>query len=68
MTMLLTACVPENSDAVKIVCPEIRKYDQTMLNRALSEYQALPKGSAIRTMIGDYKQLRDQIRICKEQG
>jgi hypothetical protein len=64
--MLLTACDLETSDiVVKIICPTIRHYDQATLDRSLAEYQALPKGSAIREMIGDYKALRNQINACR---
>jgi hypothetical protein len=34
----------------------------------LAEYNALPAGSALRLFIGDYKQLRDQIRVCRSRG
>lgn len=67
MTLWLTACKPGNSDvAVKIVCPQIKQYDSSLLNRALAEYRALPATSAIKEMIGDYKHLRDQIRACSK--
>jgi hypothetical protein len=62
---LLGACPKENSEvAVKIICPEISKYDKATQDRALAEYKALPEGSAIKLMIGDYKHLRDKIRAC----
>ena len=68
MTSLsLAACKTEHSEvAVRIVCPEIRSYDGAILERALNEYRALPEGSAIRLMLGDYKQLRDRVRACRE--
>jgi hypothetical protein len=69
MTMFLAACDLENSEVVvKIVCPTIMKYDAETQERALSEYNALPKGSALRLFIGDYKRLRDQITVCRERG
>lgn len=69
MTLLLTACEPGSSDVVvKIVCPRINEYDRATQDRALAEYSALPKGSALRLFIGDYKQLRDQIRVCRERA
>jgi hypothetical protein len=49
------------------VCPTIRAYDQATLDRALIEYQALPRGSAIKQMIGDYQVLRDRVRACRAQ-
>jgi len=69
MTMLLVACDPESSEVVvKIVCPIIVKYDAETQERALAEYNALPKGSALRLFIGDYKRLRDQVTVCRERG
>lgn len=66
MTLFLTACDPENSNVVvQIVCPRINEYDVKTQERALSEYAALPKDSALRLFIGDYKQLRDQVRVCR---
>jgi len=67
MSLSLAACRTDNSDiAVKIVCPQIRQYDKAVQERALAEYRALPSGSAIKLMLGDYKQLRDQVRICND--
>ena len=69
MMLLLTACEPGSSeDVVKIVCPRINEYDTKTQDRALDEYNALPAGSALRLFIGDYKQLRDQIRVCRSRG
>ena len=69
MMLLLTACETVNSDVViKIVCPRINAYDPVTQSKALAEYNALPKGSALRLFIGDYKQLREQIRVCRERG
>lgn len=64
--LLLAACDNERSEVVvKIVCQTINEYDQETQDRALKEYEALPKGSALRLFIGDYKRLRDQIRVCR---
>ena len=69
MSLSLAACKTRPSEvAVRIVCPQVRAYDQATLDRALSEYRALPEGSAIKLMLGDYKQLRDQIRVCRDSG
>ncbi len=69
MSLSLAACRTDNSEiAVKIVCPRIRAYDRTTQERALAEYRALPSGSAIKLMLGDYRQLRDQIRVCNDAG
>lgn len=69
MLLLPIACTPENSEVVvQIVCPRINEYDIGTQDRAIAEYDALPAGSALRLFIGDYKQLRDQIRICRSRG
>lgn len=70
MMLLLTACDPNGSSdvVVKIVCPRINEYDAKTQDRALAEYNALPPGSALRLFIGDYKQLREQIRVCRERA
>jgi hypothetical protein len=66
MTLLMTACEPGSSDVVvQIVCPRINEYDVKTQDKALAEYSALPKDSALRLFIGDYKQLRDQVRVCR---
>lgn len=66
MTMFLASCNLENSSVVvQIVCPRINEYDVKTQDRALAEYNALPKDSALRLFIGDYQQLRDRVRICR---
>ncbi len=68
MTLLLTACDPESSNeviVVKFVCLKIKEYDQKTQDRALAELEALPKGSALREFIGDYKFIRDKVRECR---
>lgn len=69
MTLWLTACDADNSEVVvKVVCPTINAYDQPVQDKALAEYQALPKDSALRLFIGDYKRLRDQIAVCRQRA
>lgn len=69
MMMSLGACDPGTSEVVvKIVCPTIMQYDAETQERALKEYDALPKGSALRLFIGDYKRLRDQVKVCRERS
>lgn len=69
MTMSLIACEPGDSNpvVVKIACLKINEYDVKTQERALQEYQALPSGSALRLFIGDYKRLRDQVRVCRDR-
>lgn len=65
MMMSLVSCKTGHSDTVvKIVCPELKKYPPAVLLKALDEFKALPKDSAIRILVGDYSHLRDQIRVC----
>lgn len=69
MMLWLTACDPGSSEVVvKIVCPAINQYDEKTQAKALAEYDALPKDSALRLFIGDYKRLRDQVTVCRERG
>lgn len=69
IAMLLTACDLENSNVVvKIVCPRINQYDVATQERALAEYNALPKDSALRLFIGDYSRLRKQIEACRGEA
>lgn len=49
-----------------VVCPYLRQYPQSVQEQALAELQKLPKGSALRQMIGDYATLRDQVRACQQ--
>jgi hypothetical protein len=69
MTLWLTGCDPGSSETVvQIVCPRITQYDQATQNRALAEYEALPKDSALRLFIGDYQLLREQVRVCRARA
>jgi hypothetical protein len=34
----------------------------------LAEYRALPADSALKTLVGDYQNLRDQVRACRGEG
>ena len=69
MSLWLTACDPNDSNVVvQVVCPRINEYDVQTQGRALAEYNALPKDSALRLFIGDYKQLRDRVRVCRGEA
>lgn len=70
MTLWLTACDPGDSEVVvvRFICPTINQYDQATQDKALTEYQALPKDSALRLFVGDYKRLRDQIGVCRSRA
>ena len=69
--MLLTGCDPGSSEGVivtHVVCLRINEYDANTQERALAEYNALPVGSALRVFIGDYAQLREQVRVCRARA
>src|SRR5258708_4851090 len=69
MMLSLTACEPGSSEVVvKVICPAINQYDAKTQEKALAEYNALPKDSALRLFIGDYKRLRDQITVCRSHN
>jgi hypothetical protein len=64
LPLFLIACDPQQ--APQLTCPYLRQYEPALIERALQEYRALPKGSALRTLIGDYELLRDQVRSCQQ--
>jgi hypothetical protein len=71
MMLLLTACEPgsfSETVVVRFVCLRINEYDQATQDRALAELNALPKDSALRLFIGDYKQLREKVRECRKKA
>ena len=63
-TMLLTGCAGQVSDR-QVICPAITVYNPTEQQKMLEEYQRLPRDSTIRLAIGDYANLRDQVRACR---
>jgi hypothetical protein len=63
LALVLAACDPQTVQYV--ACPYIRHYNRNTLNQALREFQALPPGSALRRMMGDYETLRTQVRLCQ---
>lgn len=66
---LLTACDPEHSEVVvKFVCLRINEYDDSVQDKAIAELEALPKDSALRRLIGDYKHLRQKVRECRKKA
>lgn len=71
MTMLLGACNPESSEEIVVVrfmCLRIKEYDVATQNRALAELDSLPRDSALRLFIGDYKHLREKVRECRSKS
>lgn len=70
MMLLITACDGTSSETVvvRFFCLKINEYDDKTQERALAELEKLPKDSALRLFIGDYKHLRDQARKCREKA
>ena len=64
MTTLLTGCASQVFDR-QVICPAITVYSSTEQQKMLQEYQQLPRDSTIRLAIGDYANLRDQVRACR---
>jgi hypothetical protein len=60
----LCACVTDGSDA-QPPCPPVVAYSRTEQARAAAELDALPNGTMIVRMLGDYAVLRDQARACR---
>ena len=58
----------QEPDAVTFVCPHLRQYSAATQYRALAEYRALPAGSALKALVGDYQNLRDQVRACRGEA
>ena len=64
VTSFLSACATVSSERVTGVCPPVVEYDAGFQTRAAKEVRALPDGSAVVEMMGDYAIMRDQARIC----
>lgn len=47
---------------VSNVCPRIEPYSQAAQTRAAAELEALPEGSVVADMIGDYGVMRAELR------
>ena len=60
----LTGCAMGGSDA-KPPCPPVVEYTRAEQARAADEVKALPDGTVIVRMLGDYAVLRDQARACR---
>jgi len=60
----LTGCAMGGSDIVA-PCPPVVDYTAADQARAANEVEALPEGTVIVQMLGDYAVLRDQVRACR---
>lgn len=59
-TAWLTAC----ATVVSETCPTLFDYSVEQQTRAAEELEALPEGSALAELIGDYGVVRNEIRAC----
>ncbi|MGM0583793.1 MAG: hypothetical protein ACQEUZ_04000, partial [Pseudomonadota bacterium] len=57
---MLGECATGGSEPAVAVCPPVVEYDPAFLARAAEEVEALPEGSAIAQMLGDYAVMREQ--------
>lgn len=60
----LTGCAMGGSD-VAAPCPPVVDYTAADQARAADAVEALPEGTVIVQMLGDYAVLRDQVRACR---
>lgn len=63
MTTLLIGCgVVGSSCTTSTECPPLVTYSKEFQAKAAEQYEALPKGSPVKTMITDYSKTRDACR------
>ena len=62
--LCLTGCAMGGSD-IAAPCPPVVDYTAADQARAADEMEALPEGTVIVQMLGDYAVLRDQVRACR---
>lgn len=60
----LTGCAMGGSD-IAAPCSLVVDYTAADQARAADEVEALPEGTVIVQMLGDYAVLRDQVRACR---
>lgn len=61
LPLWLTACAGGSSD----VCPTLMPYNAELQGQAAGELEALPPGSALARLMGDYAVVRAEIRACR---
>lgn len=60
---LLAGCLSTERSETRIVCPTLRIYTGDFLGKADTQFKRA--GPQVREMIGDYQNLRDQVRACR---
>lgn len=64
-TSWLTGCATVDSKMGGVAaCPPVAEYSREFQVRAADELMALPDGSAVIEMMGDYAVMRDQAAAC----
>jgi len=64
-TSCLTGCATVGFETGGVAaCPPVVDYSRTEQTRVAEEVEALPEGSAVVEMMGDYAVMRDQVREC----
>jgi hypothetical protein len=58
----LAACAPDPKPAATVVAPVPQAYTCAQQQQAAGEFDALPAGAVLRTMITDYRILRGKLR------
>ena len=59
--MFLIGCSPVTSDT----CPTLFSYSDEFQAKAAGEMDALPEGSALAKLVGDYGVVRAETRVCR---
>jgi len=60
----LTGCETVSAEHVVGACPPLVEYSREVQNRAATDLGALPDGSKVVEMMGDYEAMREQSRAC----
>lgn len=61
----LGACATGPSDVRALGPGLVKEYSPDVLDRAAVELEALPEGSALAVLVGDYAVLREQLRAAR---
>lgn len=65
LTILTTACTTAPSEPAGTACPTLVAYSPAMQEQARQELAGLPPGAALRAMMGDYRRVLCEIRVCR---
>ena len=67
LALIGLACLSACATVVSDTCPTLFDYSEAEQARAADELDALPEGSALERLVGDYGVVRNEIRACKGQ-